>query len=133
VAGVRAANFRAANLTLASFEHCTVAHRVRLPMLRVPEPQTWDAERPFLHSITVLLHLPATATGSGSGGSGVGQFLDGVRVTFGLRTVSTAAPHRLLVNGRPTHLRGFDRHEQARIRVAPIDWNAARDTEHSSL
>jgi len=98
---VSARNFKASNITIPHFEHCTAAHRLRLPVQTVPNARPWSDTSPHLHSIRIHIFPTNAHTAA----------LDGVAATFGLRTVR-AEGTRLLINGEPTRLRGFDRHEQ---------------------
>ena len=60
--------------------------------LKVPNPTLWSPESPALHTVTV-------STGT-----------DTVTERFGLRTVE-ARDGRILVNGKPVKLMGYNRHE----------------------
>lgn len=77
-----------------------VAHGQARLELPVPNPRVWSPENPQLHIVEVAM-------------AG-----DRIRERFGLRTIA-ASGQRILLNGQPVELRGFNRHE-AHPQLGPV-------------
>ena len=83
--------------TLKDYAH--VNGVVSLPAVAVPNFKVWSMESPNLHTLTVELYKADSPVAT-----------DSILVRFGLRTVKASGRH-VLINGQPTKLRGYNRHD----------------------
>ena len=68
--------------------------------ISVPRPRLWSAEKPELYRLVSTLEL-------------AGRTVDETTTTFGIRRLAFDHDRGLLVNGRPTKLKGFCLHQDA--------------------
>ncbi len=84
--------------------------------LRVASARFWEPADPHLYSLTVELQRGEAVT-------------DSYRLQIGIRTVEVGK-NAILLNGKPIHLKGYGRHEDAPISGRSTNLNAiARDFE----
>lgn len=97
--------------------------KVSLAGLTVPGAKVWDptTPAPALHTLTVFVYPADDTAAAATGGSTVAavaaaaasaspRVVDSIQVRFGLRSVTKSGRH-ILINGKPTKLHGYNRHD----------------------
>ena len=75
--------------------------------IRVPKARLWNPDDPYLYRLSIALRDGAAT-------------IDSYSLDIGIRTVE-ARGDRLLLNGRPVHLKGFGRHEDFPVHGRGLD------------
>ena len=78
---------------------------ISLPAVAVPNFKVWSPAAPKLHTLTVAIHSSSSSSSATATGA-----TDSILVRFGLRTVTAGGRH-ILINGQPTKLHGYNRHD----------------------
>ncbi|MCL4505533.1 MAG: GNAT family N-acetyltransferase [Chloroflexi bacterium] len=93
--------------------------------------QAWSPDQPALYEANFRLHDEDSSSATAAGTmADAPPLLDEVSVVFGFRTIERRGTS-LLLNGRPLHLQGFNRHEDSpHTGMAPDTATVERDLRH---